>query len=144
MIWVIIIIIILLFILFGQGTEYFDPDKMANDEMSNEWDPLYVSEQSDNCYGLSEKDCMKYSNCGLCHQKGKKSCVFGNVDGPFFKEGCDGWTYTNYYDRHIFNEAVTQTVPSWDKFYNNMYEVWYPSPVVAGTLQSFKEQSNPY
>lgn len=142
MIWIIIIIIVGLFILFEQGPEYFDPNPYASDnDGAVDWDPLWTGEQSADCYHLSEKDCMKYSNCGLCHQKGKLLCKPGNVDGPLFKEGCDGWSYTNYYDRHIFNEAVTQTTPSWDQFYNNMYEVWYPSPNVAGTLQSFKEQA---
>ena len=141
MIWVIIIVIILFFILFGQKTEYFDVDLFASDDLGNDWEPLWVGEQSDDCYSLSKGDCLKYSNCGLCHQKGKKQCIPGNVDGPLFKEGCDGWTYTNYYDRHIFNEAVTQTTPSWDKWYPNMYEVWYPSPITQATLQSFKEQA---
>ena len=60
MIWIIIIIIVGLFILFGQGPEYFDPNPYASDnDGAVDWDPLWTGEQSADCYHLSEKDCME-------------------------------------------------------------------------------------
>ena len=77
---------------------------------------------------------MKYSNCGLCLKDGKQECIPGDVQGPLFKEDCEGWQHTNYYDRHIFGEKVVTLSPPWSKFYPD-YEARYPSPTSRATLQ---------
>ncbi len=92
-----------------------------------QWDPLWIGKTSINCYGENNKDCLKYSNCGLCSNGNKTQCVPGDVDGAFFMEGCQKWKYTNYYDRNIFNDNVTTNAQSWDAFLPG-YEIMYPSP----------------
>ena len=77
---------------------------------------------------------MDYSNCGLCMKDGKIECIPGDVQGPFFKEDCQGWMHTNYYDRYIFGERVTTITPPWNRFYPD-YETKYPSPKSRATLQ---------
>lgn len=137
MVWIIILILVILLLVWLNRAQ-----RMNNVE-GFDWDPLSVGQQSDNCYKQNLNDCLKYSNCGICHQGAKLQCKPGNVDGPFFDERCNGWTYTNYYDRHIFKEAVTTTTPSWSKFYPQDYEIWFPMPSDTAALQSFKEQATP-
>ena len=118
-----------------QETEHFQwekEDKPMN--TSTLWDPLWVGKVSSDCYSENHRDCMNYSNCGLCIKDGQKQCVPGDAQGAFFKEGCDQWQHTNYYDRHIFGEKVTTITPSWDKFYPE-FEAHWPSPVSWSTLQ---------
>jgi hypothetical protein len=107
------------------------------------WNPLQVGPESLDCYKESPETCLNFANCGLCHQGNRVSCKPGDSMGAFFDETCMGWTHSNYYDRHIFKEKVTTTVPSWSKFYNQDYEIWYPDPQIQGTLQSFNEQATP-
>ena len=98
-----------------------------------QWDPLAVGKTSLDCYTETTRDCTKYSNCGLCFKNGKGKCIFGDVNGPFTKANCDGWMYTNYYDRHIFGDKVTTYNVPWSHIYN-FYEVWYPSTVSNASL----------
>ena len=107
------------------------------------WDPLWEGRDSQNCYKETLDNCLNYSNCGICHQNGHKKCVPGDMNGAFFDETCQAWTYKDHYERNIFNENVTRTTPQWSKFYNTDYEVWYPSPITNSTLMSFKEQAAP-
>jgi hypothetical protein len=104
-----------------------------NNKEHFQWDPLWVGNQSLDCYGETPRDCMKYSNCGLCYQYGKKTCLPGDNQGPYFKEGCDAWKYTDYYDRHIFGEKVTTTSRDWS-YRAPDYEIVYPSPVSRSAL----------
>jgi hypothetical protein len=97
------------------------------------WNPDFVGKRALDCYDLNKRDCMKYSNCGLCHKDGEQTCIPGDVQGPLFKEDCQGWQYTNYYDRHIFGEKVVTLTPPWSKFYPD-YEARYPSPTSRATL----------
>ena len=97
------------------------------------WDPLWVGKKSNDCYSLNNRDCMKYSNCGLCDQFGRLECVPGDEQGPLFKDNCSQWIHTNYYDRHIFGEKVVTATPSWSQFYPE-YELRYPSPTSRATL----------
>ncbi len=97
------------------------------------WDPLAVGQTSNDCYNLSKRDCMKYSNCGLCMKDGKMECIPGDEHGALFKEDCEKWIYTNYYDRHIFGEKVVTVSDPWNAFYPE-YEARYPSPTSRATL----------
>ncbi len=94
-----------------------------NDKEHFEWQPLQFGPESSNCYKLDNKSCLKYTNCGICNDL----CVPGDVNGPYFKGGCDDWTYTNF-DNHIFGEKDTSVTPSFDKRYID-YEQWATAPV---------------
>lgn len=137
MIWILLIIMIICLILLfinkkntqnTQNTEHF------------QWDPLWVGKMSLDCYGENPKDCLAYSNCGICYKHGQRRCLPGDTEGPFFEEGCGAWKHTNYYDNNIFGQKVTTIRPSFDRW-NPGYEIYYPNPIAASTLQSFKEQS---
>ena len=90
--WLILIIFIILYLIQIE-------EKSLKEHF--QWDPLWVGKTSSNCYEESNKDCLKYSNCGLCSNGSQKQCIPGDVDGAFFKEGCQRWEYANYYDRNI-------------------------------------------
>lgn len=116
--------------------EPFDPNilpNLTNGEGGFNWDPLWVGNRSLDCYKLDKRDCMKYSNCGLCVKDGKMECIPGDTQGPLFKEDCHGWMHTNYYDRYAFGERVTTISPPWSMFYPD-YEARYPSPQSRATL----------
>ncbi len=97
------------------------------------WDPSWVGKRSNDCYELSERDCMKYSNCGLCLKDGKAQCIPGDQQGPLFKESCERWIHTDYRDRYIFGEKVVTVTPPFDYFYPD-YEARYPSPQSRASL----------
>ena len=86
------------------------------------WEPRWTGPVSNDCYTEKTKDCLNYSNCGICLSDNPK-CIPGDAQGPFFKERCTGWAHSNYYDRHIFDEKVTTITPSWSEFYPE-YEYW--------------------
>ena len=98
-----------------------------------QWDPLWIGKTSSNCYEENNKDCLKYSNCGLCGDASQKQCIPGDINGPFYKEGCQRWIYMNYYDRHIFDDKMITNTQSWDAFLPG-YEIMYPSPSSAFRL----------
>lgn len=98
-----------------------------------QWDPLWVGKTSLDCYGETDRDCMKYSNCGLCHEYGKRVCMPGDNQGPYFKEGCDKWTHTDLYDRHIFGEKVTTTGRDWSYRISD-FPIYFPSPTSRASL----------
>jgi len=124
MILLIFVALCFIFLLVKEGkTEHFQ-----------QWDPLWIGKSSNDCYTEKPKDCLAYANCGLCYKDGKKKCLPGDTQGPFFAEGCRAWEHTNYYDRHIFGEKVTTITPSFDKFLPG-YEIMYPSPVARSALQ---------
>lgn len=97
------------------------------------WDPLWEGNVSEDCYTLSNNDCMKYSNCGLCKKAGMLECVPGDEQGPYFNGHCDGWAYTDYRARNFFGEQVTTFSPAWNYFYSD-YESYYPSPISRSAL----------
>ena len=117
-----------------------DKNKISETFEHFQWDPLSVGKTSLDCYGETPKDCMTYSNCGLCHKDGQQICLPGDVQGPFFEENCPAWEYTNYYDKYPFGEKETTITPSWDRFLPG-FEQKFPSPIARSTLQSFREQS---
>ena len=126
----IIVIVLMMIFVFNRKVshESFDPDNHA-------WQDLrFMGKRSSDCYKLNSTDCMKYDNCGLCLQDGKAQCVPGDVHGAFFKETCDGWKFTDSFDRHIFDERVTTITPPWSRFYPE-FETKWPSPVSVSTLQ---------
>jgi hypothetical protein len=129
---IVIITIMLLYLVYKRCSqqEGFDPELNAE---HNEWDPASVGHKALDCYSLNKRDCMKYSNCGLCLKDGNQQCVPGDVQGPLFKDGCEQWMHTNYYDRFIFGERVLTVSPPWSKQYRD-YEVVYPSPTSRATL----------
>src|SRR3990172_11232190 len=120
MIWIIIFILVILLVMWYNRTQRLE---------GFHWDILWQGRDSEDCSKENLNDCLKYSNCGICRQGDRLSCKSGDVNGPFFDKSCNDWTYTNYYDRHIFNEAVTTTTPSWSKFYPMDYEVYFPGPI---------------
>lgn len=128
---ILIILVILLFWIYSKNKqEHFDAELNAEHHL---WDPAWVGKKALDCYSLDKRDCMKYSNCGLCLKDGKMECIPGDEQGPLFKEGCRGWMHTNYYDRNIFGERVTTISPPWSHQYAD-YEAWFPSRQVVQTL----------
>ena len=133
---IIICILIVFFIfiyLYTRQSEY---------EHFNRWDPLWEGNTSLDCYKETPRNCMKYSNCGLCYKSGHAQCMPGDDDGPLFDDQCEYWQYTNYYDKHIFNEKITRLTRPWSHVYGD-YEAIFPSPIARSTLQSYKEQAEP-
>ena len=108
-------------------------DQLPDYSEHDEWDLKWVGKRSKDCYELTNRDCMKYSNCGLCYRDGKLNCVPGDEHGPLFKEGCTRWVHTNYRDRHIFGEKDVTISPPHDYAYTD-YERWLPSPQSRATL----------
>jgi len=91
-----------------------------------QWDPIWFGKTSSDCYDETARDCMKYSNCGLCYKNGIKTCIPGDSYGPFFKDNCSNWEYMNYYDEHIFNDKINSITLPWNTRYP-IYEIYYPS-----------------
>ena len=120
MVYVLLILLLLCIIYFYK----------SNNQEHFQWDPLWVGNTSLECDGETPRDCLNYSNCGLCDGK----CKSGDENGPFFHTGCRQWTYTNYYDRNIFDEKVTRTTPSWDQMYPG-YESRLPDPISRSHLE---------
>ena len=115
-------------------TPIYRPEKYPyTNSRQDIWDHEWLGPVSDDCYKLNKKDCLNNSNCGLCIKDKNATCVPGDIHGPLFKETCQGWAHTDYYDRHIFGEKVTRITPSWSAFYSD-YEARYPSPQSRSTL----------
>jgi hypothetical protein len=87
------------------------------------WEPKWKGLISNDCYTEKPGNCLNYSNCGMCLSDNKPQCRPGDEQGPFFKEHCSGWMYSNYYDRKIFGEKVTSITPSFGQVYPD-YEYW--------------------
>ena len=121
--WLVLLLFICLIILLAQRTpvEHFG------------WDPLWTGRVSLDCYGETPRDCMKYTNCGLCHKEGTTKCIVGDTHGPMADESCEKWQHTNYYDRHIFGEKVETTVAPWS-YRVPEYPVYFPSPSARAPL----------
>ena len=102
-------------------------------QSTSHWHPAWVGKSNNDCYSLNKKNCLKYSNCGLCLGKGKAQCVPGDVQGPLFKGGCNKWVYTNYYDGYTFGNKTTTVTRDWNWFYPD-YEARLPGPVTRSTL----------
>lgn len=116
------IIVIIIFVYYYKQRESF------------QWDPLFVGKTSVDCYAENNKDCLNYSNCGICiGRESQPKCMPGDENGPFFNEGCRKWAYTNYYDKNIFDEKTTNLMQPWDKWQPG-YEVKFPSPITRSTL----------
>jgi len=96
------------------------------------WEPKWHGEESQDCYTEKPENCLKFSNCGFCSNQCDK-CIPGDKDGPFYRGNCGKWLYSNYGDRHIFNEKVTSVTSPWDRFYPG-YEATFPSPVSWSAL----------
>lgn len=139
-----ILLLILLLIFFYNTTEKFttwEPkwlagrtlDKDWNDTNRTKWDPAWTNQTSKDCYLENIKDCTKYANCGICYKDGVKECIPGDYQGPFFKEDCELWEHTNFYDRFIFGEKVTTISQPWNIFRD--IEAKYPSPISVSTLK---------
>lgn len=140
---IIVVALVLLFKYMSMlDTESFDVIDHAPDfSAGSYWDPLWMGKSlatplhgktSLDCYSESKRDCVTYSNCGLCHSHGKTECVPGDEQGPLFKEGCNKWQYMNYYDRHIFGDKVERTTRDWSYRYPDF--LFYPSPVSRSAL----------
>ncbi|QKF94316.1 hypothetical protein QKU48_gp0858 [Fadolivirus algeromassiliense] len=112
---------------------FFLLQEKANNLEHFQWDPLWVGKTSLDCYSETPRDCLSYSNCGLCRQGMTQKCLPGDEQGPFFTEGCDTWKHTNYYDRHIFGEKVTTTSRDWS-YRIPEFPIYFPSPVSRAAL----------
>lgn len=112
-------------------------DRVNEGKNNDYWDNLAHNlegtKKADDCYKLNQRDCLKYYNCGLCMKDGVKECIPGDEQGPLFKEDCQGWIYTNYYDKFIFRDKCTTKTRPWNTFYPE-YEARYPSPISRATL----------
>lgn len=137
---VLIILLILLWLFYndskknvdnkeGYSNELFDKIKLSmNNSLSTQ---LNTGNISEDCYSLTPDKCMDFQNCGLCLIKGKSpQCVPGDVEGPYFKDSCDRWAYTNYNDRQMFSEKVTTVTAPWNFPYPD-YDTWYPTTARA-------------
>ena len=145
----IIFIIIKLFFYNSTPKEYFNWDRYAGkDSVSyynvpcdhNKQDIKWIGKSSLDCYKESKNDCLKFSNCGICHKNCKLKCIPGDGQGPLFDDSCQNWTFTDYYDNYIFGEKETKTVRPWSHFIPESVCI-FPSPIARASLQSFKEQS---
>lgn len=53
------------------------------------------------CGKLSREDCSSCTNCGFCTTiDGRKNCVPGDNFGPYFREDCADWEYSDPYQRN--------------------------------------------
>jgi hypothetical protein len=130
----IILIILFILVIIELYDYFYHPKKYEREHFESGWDPLWVGQRSLDCYKENKRDCMQYSNCGLCLKDGQMNCVPGDVQGPFFEDQCQHWIHTDYYDRHIFGEKVTSISPPFSQFYPD-YETYYPWP---GSVQTLK------
>lgn len=91
----IIIIILIMCYFYRYSIEGYESIITDNNFMKgsaiSSWDLLDNSNGED-CYG---KKCAKVCNndCGICNEKGIRTCLPGDINGPYFKLGCDTWTY---------------------------------------------------
>lgn len=129
--YIVFTLIFLIALMICTYTMIFKKDITSTEHF--QWDPKWVGKTSLDCYKETPQSCMEYSNCGLCLKDGYRTCIPGDEQGPFFKEDCDQWMHTNYYDRYIFGEKVTTIRPPWSRFYSE-YEAWYPNPRSRATL----------
>lgn len=148
--WLVIIIIVVILAAFyllksSKGSiirlEGYDPRNSKPDlSQGMQWDPLWQGKSgstdlqgkmTDDCYSKSNRDCLNYSNCGLCVKNGKAQCKPGDIYGAFFEEDCDQWGYMDYYDRHIFGDREFSWSHNWSRKYPE-YEYWAPQrPAIA-------------
>ncbi|MCJ7636536.1 MAG: hypothetical protein MUO21_03520 [Nitrososphaeraceae archaeon] len=128
-----IIIIVLILTQNKSNNEHFSENinPLLSNVPTTYGDPKWQGKLSSDCYTEKPENCLNFSNCGICMNNG--TCIPGDQDGPFFQGGCNGWLYSNYADRKIFNEKVTSIVPPWDTFYPD-YEATFPSPVSWAAL----------
>jgi len=113
------------------NNEIFNKVKMG--KHNNSWDQLETGRTATDCYTLDKRNCLKYSNCGICMKDGIKQCIPGDNYGPYFTENCNLWEYNNYYNRYIFGDRINRVIPPWNRLYSD-YEVKYPSPQSRASL----------
>jgi len=133
MLYLILIIIIILFILKQYKVEPYNTIPSYSYDDNTQWNPGWFGKRNNDCYKLDKRNCMKYSNCGLCVKDGHSTCVPGDIQGPFYTDRCSSWIYTDYYDRHIFGEKVVTETPSWNVLYPE-YEQLRSTPKSIATL----------
>ena len=148
--FIIFICLILLFTLFINNSSHTPQHEQFHNlsDYSNNsiWEPVWHGKVTSDCYDKNKKDCLNYSNCGLCYKNKKLKCVPGDVQGPLFKQNCKKWMYKNYYDRFLYGKifykskspnnddnTVTRISDPWNAFYPG-YEIKYPGPVTVSTL----------
>lgn len=136
----IIIIILLLIITFLYNKPIYEnfnsvplwyPNWISNFKLNNGI-PVQDSKISNDCYKLSNDQCLVFPNCGLCINDSIK-CVPGDYNGPFFTSNCKKWTYTDYYDKYIFGEKETRTVDPRNITYTK-YKLGLPTPIIRSLL----------
>jgi hypothetical protein len=101
MISLILAIIVIIVIYYCSSESYQD--------IGTHWDIEWTGPSSSNCYQNTAKNCLDYSNCGVCNGK----CVPGDVQGAYFKQGCNTWKYNNYYDGRIYDKGITRLSRPW-------------------------------
>lgn len=86
------------------------------------------------CYYKPANQCLSCGNCGICKRGPFSSCVPGDENGPYFKELCDKWTYTDQNEGKTDTTPVTTTSRPWNWFYPSTEMTRWPSPVFRATL----------
>ncbi len=115
---VILIIVLIIDAILTNNNEHF-------------WEPSCTGSKAGNCYHLSERNCLKYANCGLCLQDGKTECVPGDVNGPYFKEDCAYWKKTDDYDKYLFEGQEVRISPPTTAYYPEYEQRWVSNGVRA-------------
>lgn len=137
-----IIAVIIIWLLYTDYTDYnttecFDPNENHPvSKVNYQQDPKWMGKTALDCYKQQPRDCLKYSNCGICMKDGIMQCKPGDVNGPFFEDQCNNWIFKNVYDRRIFKEEVTTVSPPWNRFLPE-FEVFFPEPSSYAGLQNF-------
>jgi len=82
--------------------------------------------QTEDCYSKSNGECLNYTNCGICEKYGNKTCQPGDNFGPFYKDDCQYWSYSNYYDKRNFGKKITRRCRP-EVYHYHDYETRHPS-----------------
>jgi hypothetical protein len=130
----ILFIFLILYYLYNTSNEHYQSiPQYANNQI---WNPRWISnfdvydgisiqdsKITSDCYSLDKNQCLRTSNCGLCHNNynNKMECVPGDEDGPLFKDNCEKWIYTNNYDRFIYGNKIIDIVDPTTKLCNEQY-----------------------
>lgn len=118
-----------------KNMNYRDYD-LNNEEINkNGWNIRHIGLTHDDCYSLSPKNCLRYSNCGLCsnNKLSNRKCLPGDEHGPFFSSDCSLWKHNNYYDGIIYNENKIRNYQPWNVVPTHLKSV-YVDPISRATL----------
>ena len=142
---ILLVAVIIGAIILNKGEGYQDLPQYTNNQIWNpKWvsnyrlydsDPIQDSKITSDCYTLTNDQCIKSPNCGLCHSEynDKLECVPGDDNGPLFKSNCKKWIYTNYFDRYIYGNKEISVVDPWNIIPNEQ-KPGLPTPWARSTI----------